>query len=52
VRHCETLDRARNKLQAPTRRAVGLRQDQRNLVARGDELRERAFGELGRAGED
>jgi hypothetical protein len=37
---------------AAPRWPVGLRQDQRNVVAGIDEPRERGRGELGRAGED
>jgi hypothetical protein len=39
-------------LQAPTGSAVGLCQDQGNLVTRGHEVGECLLGELGRAGEN
>jgi hypothetical protein len=48
----EALHRARCRAQAATRRAVRLRQNQRNFVTRAEQASQRPFSELGRAGED
>jgi hypothetical protein len=48
----EALDRAWCRPQAATRRAVRLRQNQRNFVTRAEQASQRPFSELGRAGED
>jgi hypothetical protein len=52
VRRGETLDWTRRRLQASTRRPVGLRQYQDDFVACGQQARQSPLSELGRAGED
>jgi hypothetical protein len=48
----QTLDGARCGPQAAARRAVGLREDERNVMTCVEQARQRPFSELGRAGED
>ena len=48
----EMLDRARRRSHAAAGRPVGLRQNERDVVAGVQQARQRARGELGRAGED
>jgi hypothetical protein len=48
----EPLDRTRRRLQASTRRPVGLRQHQGDFVACGQQARQSPLSELGRAGEN
>jgi hypothetical protein len=48
----KTLDRASVKTHAAPCGAVGLREDQDNLVTRRHQGGERTFGEFRRAGED
>ena len=52
MRAREALDRAGSGSQPAPCRAVGLRENQRDLVARTEQGRQRPLSELGRAGED